>query len=104
MVALKIPPDALTYDRLILVCLSSETNIDDALRYLEEMKSFGWWPRYGTYMFLVRRACEDGDERVWKLVDELRDRGVPEERMRVLVGESWKGGVEEAERLLDERR
>ncbi len=104
MVALKVSPDALTYDRLILVCLNSETNIDDAWRYLEEMKSFGWWPRDGTYMSLVRRACEQGDERVWKLVDESRDRGVPGQRMRVLVGESWKGGVEEAERLLDKRR
>ena len=104
MVALKVAPDALTYDRLILVCLNSETNIDDAWRYLEEMKSFGWWPRDGTYMSLVRRACEQGDERVWKLVDESRDRGVPGQRMRVLVGESWKGGVEEAERLLDRRR
>ena len=104
MVALKIAPDALTYDRLILVCLSSETNIDDAWRYLEEMKSFGWGPRDGTYMALIRRACEQGDERVWKLVDESRDRGVPEQRMRAVVWESWKGGVEEAERLLDERR
>lgn len=104
MVALKIAPDALTYDRLILVCLSSETSIDDACRYLEEMKSFGWWPRDGTYMFLVRRACEEGDERVWKLVDESRDRGVPWQRTRKVVGESWKGGVEEAEKLLDRRR
>lgn len=104
MVALKIAPDALTYDRLILVCLSSEANIDDAWRYLEDMKSFGWRPRDGTFRALIRRACEEGDERVWKLVDESRDRGVPEQSMRKLFELYWKGGVEEAERLLDRRR
>ena len=104
MVALKIAPDALTYDRLILVCLSSETDIDDAWRYSEEMKSFGFEPRDGTYTALMRRACEQGDERAWKLVDESRERGMPEQTIRQLVGESWKGGVEEAERLLDRRR
>ena len=103
MVALEIAPDALTYDRLILVCLNSETNIDDAWRYFGEMKTLGWWPRDGTYMSLVRRACEQGDERVWTLVHDSRDRGVPGQRMRELVREHWRGGTEEAEKMLDRR-
>lgn len=104
MVALKIAPDTLTYDRLILVCLNSEASIDDAWRYFEEMKTLSWWPRDGTYMSLVRRACEEGDSRVWKLVHDSRDRGAAGQRMRVLIVEHWKGGSEEAERMLDENR
>ena len=104
MVALKITPDALTYDRLILVCLNSEATIDDAWQYFEEMKALSWWPRDGTYMSLVRRGCEEGDERVWKLVHDSRDRGAAGQRMRGLIGEYWRGGSQEAERMLDRRR
>lgn len=101
MLALKVAPDALTYDRLILVCLNSEVNIYDAWRYFEEMKALEWWPRDGTIVALVRRACEDGDARVWKLVDDLRRRSLLGTRSRGIVVEHWKGGAVEAERLLE---
>ncbi len=103
MLALKVAPDALTYDRLILVCLNSESNIYDAWRYFEEMKALDWWPRDGTVVALVRRACEDGDARVWRLLDDLKRRGLLGTRLRGVVGEYWKGGLEEAERLLEGR-
>ena len=103
MLSLKIAPDALTYDRLILVCLNSETNIYDAWRYFEEMKALGWWPRDGTISALVRRACEGGDAKVWKLVDELKRRGSLRTRLRDVIGNYWTGGAEEAERLIEGR-
>ncbi|KAK4697372.1 hypothetical protein P7C71_g711, partial [Lecanoromycetidae sp. Uapishka_2] len=103
MLALKVAPDTLTYDRLILVCLNSEASISDAWRYFEEMKALDWWPRDGTVVALVRRACEDGDSRVSKLVYDLKKRGLLGMRLRGVVVEYWKGGVEEAERLLEGR-
>ena len=71
MLALKVPPDALTYDRLILVCIEGMTDEDndDAFKYFEEMKGMSWWPRRGTLVAMAKRFCEWGDERVWGLVD-----------------------------------
>lgn len=103
MVALKVAPDILTYDRLILVCLNSETSIVDAWRYFAEMKALDWWPRDGTVVALVRRACEAGDARVWKLVDDLKRRGLLGTRLRDMLREHWVGGAKEAERLLEGR-
>ncbi len=96
MVAFKVAPDRLTYDRLTLVCLNSENNIDDAWRYFEEMRGLGWWPRNGTAMALARRACARGDRRIWTLVDDEQGRGVPKWKVESLVGDYWKDGSEES--------
>lgn len=101
MLAMKVAPDALTYDRLILVCLNSESSIFDAWRYFEEMKALDWWPRDGTIVALVKRACEDGDARVWRLVDELKRKTLLGMRLREMITEYWKGGKEEAEIRLE---
>ena len=92
MVALKVSPDALTYDRLLLVCLQTEEGLDDAWRYFEEMKTAGWRPRGGTANSLARKACAMADVRVWNLVDDEPGRGLPKERVELLVREHWTGG------------
>ena len=97
MVALKIAPDGLTYDRLILVCLNSENSIDDAWRYFEEMRGMGRWPRNGTAVALATRACERGDQRIWRLADE-EDRGLPKWKVESLIEKYWKGATEKPEK------
>ncbi|KAF6220610.1 hypothetical protein HO133_003043 [Letharia lupina] len=104
MVALKVVPDRLTYDRLTLVCLNSESSIDDAWRYFEEMRGLGWWPRHGTAVSLARRACERGDQRVWRLVSEEGGEGVPKWKVESLIQEYWKDGSEEPEMEINPER
>lgn len=82
MVALEVSPNALTYDRLLLVCLTSDTVLDNAWRYFDEMKAVGWWPRGGTLARLAKEACLKRDPRVWDLVlDEERGRGIPKAKL-----------------------
>ena len=104
MVALKVTPDALTYDRLILVCLSSEDDIEDAWRYYEEMDANGWSPRDGTILSLARRACEQGDRRVWKLERSPEGKGISTLRLQTLIREHWQGGPEVAREELNRER
>lgn len=102
MVALKVAPDALTYDRLVLVCLSAESEeaeeqktgqeFADAWRYFEEMRRMSWWPRSGTLVALAKRCCERGDERVWGLVGEGAEEGVGMQKMERFVSEHWRSG------------
>lgn len=101
MVALKVAPDRLTYDRLTLVCLNSEDSIDDAWRYFEEMRGLGWWPRNGTAVTLARRACERGDQRVWRLVDDQGGRGISKWRVERLIADYWKDGSDESGKEVD---
>lgn len=90
MLALNIPPNALTYDRLILNCLSAQGEADggfeDAWRYFEEMKQMDWWPRAKTLKELGAAGCAMADERVWGLVHE---RGFDERRMSYLTNGHW---------------
>ncbi|KAF2817379.1 uncharacterized protein BDZ99DRAFT_505118 [Mytilinidion resinicola] len=53
MIQLKIRPNLLTYDRLILVCTECG-DIDDAFRYYYEMRDQGWQPRDGTFSLLIQ--------------------------------------------------
>lgn len=101
MVALKVAPDGLTYDRLTLVCLNSENSIDDAWRYYEEMRGLGWWPRDGTAMALARRACVRGDQRIWRLADDGKGRGIPKEKVKRLIEDY---GSKNAEKGMDRER
>ena len=95
MVALKVVPDRLTYDRLMLVCLSSENSIEDAWRYFDEMRGLGWWPRGGTAVALAMRACARGDERVWRLVGEKQGKGLSEVKIESLIDKYWNHDSEE---------
>ncbi|MCJ1474506.1 hypothetical protein MMC13_003164 [Lambiella insularis] len=96
MLALKVEPDALTYDRLVLVCVDAtgQGDLDDAWKYFEEMKGGGWWPRRGTLVAMARRLCETGDERVWGLVEEMEGRGMDVVGVQRWVGENWKKKVD----------
>lgn len=102
MTALKVPPDALTYDRFILVCLNSEDELEDAWRYFEEMQSLNWWPRDGTLLALARRGCEQGDTRVWNLARTPDGKGLSKFKLQELVHNHWPGSEEEANSKLDE--
>lgn len=91
MLALNVPPNALTYDRLILVCLNEAGDkvegFRDAWKYFLEMKSMGWWPRGGTLKTLGIRGCVLADKRVMELVDARR--GLSEKRMEYLTWMYW---------------
>ena len=90
MLALKIPPDAKTYDRLILASLGARGEADggfeNAWRYFEEMRQMDWWPRVGTVKLLGKAGCEIADERVSELVHQ---RGFDEGRMGYLRYKFW---------------
>lgn len=101
MVALQVPPNALTYDRLMLVCLTAEAELEeettgqglaDAWRYFEEMRRLSWWPRAGTVVALAKRCCARGDERVWALVREGDGEGMGMRQMERFVSEHWRRG------------
>ena len=97
MVTLQVAPDALTYDRLILVCLNSleaeneqhETFLD-AWRYFEEMRQMDLWPRQGTVVALAKRCCERGDERVWGLVGSGGQKGMGIREMEKFISDHWR--------------
>ena len=98
MVAFKVAPDDLTYDRLILVCLNSEDSTEDAWRYFEEMRGRDWWLRQGTALALARRGCEKSDERIWKLADGPKNRGLMRIRLQSLIDEFWPKGSSQTDR------
>ncbi|KAL8695809.1 MAG: hypothetical protein Q9224_003143 [Gallowayella concinna] len=93
MVALKVAPDALTYDRLILVCLEAKVDkedFEDAWRYFEEMRGAGWWPRSGTAIALAKRCCLLRDERIWQLQgDDYGEEGIARSVIQRLVDDNW---------------
>ncbi|KAL8965922.1 MAG: hypothetical protein Q9183_003615, partial [Haloplaca sp. 2 TL-2023] len=95
MVARNISPNALTYDRLILVCIeasSSKEELSDAWRYLEEMQGSGWRPRQGTTIALARRACSLEDDRMWQLQRRVDyEGGIDEPTLTRMVHEDRMG-------------
>ncbi|CAN9395868.1 unnamed protein product [Alternaria alternata] len=89
MVKLGLRPSRLTYDRLILVCLTAG-DLDDAMLYYEEMVSTGatagkkgpMKPRRNTWEALIYRCVEEGDERAVALLNDYKD-GVEEPRRNI---------------------
>lgn len=68
-----VEPDSITYDRLILACITVK-DIDLALAYLDEMVEAGqiwnWWPRRAT-MIVLSQACADfRHEKCWTIFEE----------------------------------
>jgi hypothetical protein len=90
MAALAIRPDALTYDRLVLVCLM-EDDYEDAFRYLAEMKRTISKSelRSGTVHAFVRKCVTAGDERAWTLLSELEVQGRNMGKLRMWARENW---------------
>lgn len=99
--ALKVQPDQVTYDRLIILCLHPrEEDLEDAFRYLHEMilvgrertdrdGGKGWWMRPGTAALMVMRCVEHGDERCWAVLDEMQVRWGGWEQFRELAATNW---------------
>ncbi|KAG9195072.1 hypothetical protein G6011_00192 [Alternaria panax] len=89
MVKLGLKPTRLTYDRLILVCLTAG-DLEDAMLYYEEMVSMGatagkkgpFKPRRKTWETLIHRCVQQGDERAVALLKDYKD-GVEEPRRAV---------------------
>lgn len=106
--ALNIKPDILTYDRLILICLTDD-DYEDAFRYLEEMEEvgresvehnqMGWWMRKGTAAMMVRRCALSGDERAWEIVDGMTERGMGVVKLKEWARANWRKGESGNERL-----
>ncbi|KAL9050544.1 MAG: hypothetical protein Q9162_006571 [Coniocarpon cinnabarinum] len=100
MVAIAMRPNAVTYDRLVLVCLrgaegesgaaateQGEEEEDryaheDAFRYLQEMEGKGWIPRAGTLKEMVETCARAGDERAWELLEKMRQAGYETKDLR----------------------
>lgn len=82
MLSQRVRPDQLTYDRLILVCLS-EDDYEDAVRYYHEMRSQGYLPRNGTLVSLVKTMARAGDSRTENFLDEIERMGISTKRLRV---------------------
>ncbi|MCJ1338277.1 hypothetical protein MMC09_003563 [Bachmanniomyces sp. S44760] len=93
MVAQGVRPDSLSYDRLMLACIEGGNNDDyvDALRYLEEMKAQGFWPRPGTLVALMKKCCERSDLRVWGVLKEMKGRGTEYEatKLDAWIARNW---------------
>lgn len=92
MIQLGCVPDAITYNRLILVCLTNRegalaTNINDAVRYFEEMREQGWKARPGTYFALIRHLAKARDKRCFEVFDDMRQQGFEREGVDI---QEWK--------------
>ncbi|KZF23322.1 hypothetical protein L228DRAFT_282057 [Xylona heveae TC161] len=88
MLAMKIRPDALTYDRLILVCLM-QMDFEDAFKYLQEMKIHGWKPRQGTLVAVVKKCVAVSDPRAWSLLEEMAATGFDTVSLEKWVTANW---------------
>ncbi|KAF2010497.1 hypothetical protein BU24DRAFT_378551 [Aaosphaeria arxii CBS 175.79] len=75
MVERGIAPDAMTYDRLILVCCNASDDPEDAFAYYEEMRSSGHVPRRGCFEILIDKGVEVGDARTPHVLRDMRDCG-----------------------------
>lgn len=96
LLALRVKPTALTYDRLILVFVAAGEHylrlsqnepdtakaeakgkqlIDYAYRHFSDMQPLGWMPRFGTVEDLSRTLASVGDERCWDVLQAAEDAG-----------------------------
>jgi len=71
LTALGLSPTAMTYDRLILVCLTAG-DIQHAWEYFEEMNARGWNVRLGTVKLFVSQLASMEDERCWEMSERLK--------------------------------
>jgi hypothetical protein len=90
MAGLGVRPDVLTYDRLVLVCLTDD-NYEDAFRYIEEMKAMfeGSELRTGTFNALIKKCVAAGDKRAWAILEDMQSRGHNVEKIRRWAERSW---------------
>jgi hypothetical protein len=74
MQAARVRPDVQTYERFVVLCLSSD-RYDDAFFYLEEMKSAGLMPPRSVYDAIIRRCILSRDKRFEVAQEEMREMG-----------------------------
>lgn len=75
MTKLKIVPDTLTYDRLVLTCCEAH-DLTDALLYYEEMRMSNFVPRRGTFMRLISEGVLQGDPSTPKIMADMKKCGM----------------------------
>ncbi|KIK44881.1 hypothetical protein CY34DRAFT_10750 [Suillus luteus UH-Slu-Lm8-n1] len=71
---LGIKPDATTYERIIILCLTQAT-YEDAFFYLEEMKAQKFVPPRSVYDAVIRTCIAASDSRYTLALDELKQCG-----------------------------
>jgi pentatricopeptide repeat protein len=81
MVSMKVRPDCLSYDRILLVCLGVD-DYEDAMRYYDEMRGQGFTPRKGTLVTLVKTLAKAGDPRTAQVLDDIEKMGLATTRLR----------------------
>ncbi|KAF2870774.1 hypothetical protein BDV95DRAFT_607907 [Massariosphaeria phaeospora] len=75
MLQLNLKPDSLSYDRLILLCCSSD-DLQDAFLYYEEMRDQGFEPRKNTWESLMMKAWAAGDARAVVVLKHMKEREI----------------------------
>jgi hypothetical protein len=89
LLALRVRPSALTFDRLILVLIESALNLrksggsenesrakellEWSFRHYTDMRSQDWVPRFGTVEKLAVELANIGDARCWDVVQHAED-------------------------------
>ncbi|KAF7194367.1 Protein Rf1, mitochondrial [Pseudocercospora fuligena] len=129
LLALRVIPTSITYDRLILVFVeaartalrkSKELSEDPAqskqqhdlgrqmldwsFRHFTDMQPLGWMPRFGTLEVLAIELASAGDDRCWDVLQVAEDEGNKVEGFEQ-KGKWARRNVEQAwEKFLDEKQ
>ncbi|CAD0090095.1 unnamed protein product [Aureobasidium vineae] len=74
MLELGVQPNALVYERLVLICVH-DAKLDHAYRYFDEMDELGFIPRPFTAGVLAESLAERADNRFWEVLQRMQDRG-----------------------------
>ncbi|KAI5357756.1 Putative tetratricopeptide-like helical domain superfamily [Septoria linicola] len=99
LLALRVVPTAMTYDRLILCFIESARYtlrnaasisdpaaakreyakgvelVDWSFRHFADMQPLGWMPRFGTLEMLAVQLARVGDDRCWDVLQAAEDQG-----------------------------
>ncbi|KAG9697581.1 hypothetical protein KCU95_g1151, partial [Aureobasidium melanogenum] len=95
MLALGVRPDALVYDRLVVICVQDK-KLDHAYRYFDEMEELGFMPRPRTAELLAKSLAENADSRCWDVLQRMQDRGATvDERQRTIVQNIFSGAEQD---------
>lgn len=101
MTKLKVAPDTLTYDRLVLTCCRVH-DLHDALLYYEEMRLSKWVPRRGTFMALISEGIVQGDPATPKIMVDMKECGMlPTRQLEMGLRARFPDGIKKAAGQLD---
>ena len=99
LLALRVVPTAMTYDRLILCFIEAAKHalrrsreltepdeikaehargvelVDWSFRHFADMQPLGWMPRFGTLESLAMQLAQIGDDRCWDVLQAAEDQG-----------------------------